>query len=346
MPTARIAQDLTQSETANMGMELARALAQKEKVEAEKKVANDGFKGRIDGLASRIHELSAAIESGQAFVEMEVDEEVGAPGVIYQYVKGTREKVGERPMSGEDRQQKLGLGERIDSDGADDEHDELGAETPAEAEALRTARLQAEHEERTASLVETARAAVTVTALDGGGFLAAIDDDVEVPLRETGETEEAAREAVLKLFAESLPKFEAPAPSWDDIQAQALTVETEREDDGRFIAEVQEVPGALAYGVTEEEAVTAAKTVAAETKPRRGLQVPKDGPKPKRARKGVQVQDEAGNDLTPAVDAAGAEVPAPAPGAAEDAAIRQEAGDFCLDDCSLAHLHTETRSAF
>jgi len=33
-----------------------------------------------------------------------------------------------------------------------------------------------------------------------------------------------------------------------------LRVETDREDDGRWLAEVPELPGALAYGVTEEEA--------------------------------------------------------------------------------------------
>jgi predicted RNase H-like HicB family nuclease len=33
-----------------------------------------------------------------------------------------------------------------------------------------------------------------------------------------------------------------------------FTVEIEREDDGRWIAEVLELPGALAYGQTPEEA--------------------------------------------------------------------------------------------
>ena len=34
-----------------------------------------------------------------------------------------------------------------------------------------------------------------------------------------------------------------------------FTVETEQEDDGRWIAEVLELPGALAYGQTPEEAL-------------------------------------------------------------------------------------------
>lgn len=33
-----------------------------------------------------------------------------------------------------------------------------------------------------------------------------------------------------------------------------LTVEFDREDDGRWIAEVPELPGAMAYGATSEEA--------------------------------------------------------------------------------------------
>ena len=34
-----------------------------------------------------------------------------------------------------------------------------------------------------------------------------------------------------------------------------LIIETEREDDGRWIAEVPLLPGALAYGATREEAI-------------------------------------------------------------------------------------------
>lgn len=33
-------------------------------------------------------------------------------------------------------------------------------------------------------------------------------------------------------------------------------VETEREDDGRWIAEVTDIPGVMAYGQTEEEALS------------------------------------------------------------------------------------------
>jgi predicted RNase H-like HicB family nuclease len=41
-----------------------------------------------------------------------------------------------------------------------------------------------------------------------------------------------------------------------------LTVEHEQEDDGRWLAEVLELPGALAYGQTAEEAVAKAQALA------------------------------------------------------------------------------------
>ena len=41
-----------------------------------------------------------------------------------------------------------------------------------------------------------------------------------------------------------------------------MTVEIEREDDGRWLAEVMELPGALAYGASREEAAAHAKALA------------------------------------------------------------------------------------
>ena len=37
--------------------------------------------------------------------------------------------------------------------------------------------------------------------------------------------------------------------------AMNLRIETEQEDDGRWIAEIPELPGVMAYGTTREEAV-------------------------------------------------------------------------------------------
>lgn len=41
-----------------------------------------------------------------------------------------------------------------------------------------------------------------------------------------------------------------------------LSIEIELEDDGRWIAEVPDLPGVLAYGATREDAVSHAKALA------------------------------------------------------------------------------------
>ena len=41
-----------------------------------------------------------------------------------------------------------------------------------------------------------------------------------------------------------------------------LQIETEQETDGRWIAEVPEIPGAMSYGLTQVEAVARAKALA------------------------------------------------------------------------------------
>ena len=41
-----------------------------------------------------------------------------------------------------------------------------------------------------------------------------------------------------------------------------LTIETEREEDGRWLAEVPELPGVLAYGQSPEEAIARTEALA------------------------------------------------------------------------------------
>jgi len=41
-----------------------------------------------------------------------------------------------------------------------------------------------------------------------------------------------------------------------------MIVETEREDDGRWIAEIHDLPGVMTYGKTRKEAVAKAKALA------------------------------------------------------------------------------------
>jgi predicted RNase H-like HicB family nuclease len=41
-----------------------------------------------------------------------------------------------------------------------------------------------------------------------------------------------------------------------------MIVETAREDDGRWIAEIPDLPGVMTYGITREEAISKAKALA------------------------------------------------------------------------------------
>ena len=49
-----------------------------------------------------------------------------------------------------------------------------------------------------------------------------------------------------------------------------LTIETDREEDGRWIAEVPELPGVLAYGATLQEAMAKAEALALRVIAERG----------------------------------------------------------------------------
>jgi len=55
---------------------------------------------------------------------------------------------------------------------------------------------------------------------------------------------------------------ERKAPRGIGSQVVKFIVETELETDGRWIAEIPQVPGALAYGTTKEEAVNKAYAIA------------------------------------------------------------------------------------
>ena len=46
------------------------------------------------------------------------------------------------------------------------------------------------------------------------------------------------------------------------VEIQPLQIEIEREEDGRFLASVPELPGVMAYGATEELALRKAKAAA------------------------------------------------------------------------------------
>ncbi len=53
-------------------------------------------------------------------------------------------------------------------------------------------------------------------------------------------------------YSQSVAEVTIEASSWG--QPMTFKVEIEREDDGRWIAEVLELPGVMAYGASSEEA--------------------------------------------------------------------------------------------
>lgn len=57
-----------------------------------------------------------------------------------------------------------------------------------------------------------------------------------------------------------VPELTAEAASQAECKTM-LRVEVEREDDGRWIAEVSELPGVLAYGQSRQEAIERAKAL-------------------------------------------------------------------------------------
>ena len=50
--------------------------------------------------------------------------------------------------------------------------------------------------------------------------------------------------------------------SFEHLTDNAMTIEIEREDDGRWLAEVVDLPGAMAYGDSRDEAAAHAKALA------------------------------------------------------------------------------------
>ncbi len=48
----------------------------------------------------------------------------------------------------------------------------------------------------------------------------------------------------------------------DTLRLMNLTFETELEEDGRWLAEVSEIPGVIAYGATQMEAMAKAEALA------------------------------------------------------------------------------------
>ncbi len=52
--------------------------------------------------------------------------------------------------------------------------------------------------------------------------------------------------------------------SWEYDEGVNLTIELDREEDGRWIAEALELPGVMCYGSTRDEAISNAERLAIE----------------------------------------------------------------------------------
>jgi predicted RNase H-like HicB family nuclease len=69
-----------------------------------------------------------------------------------------------------------------------------------------------------------------------------------------------------KLETETRPREHAFKPCFSGANAENyrmnLAVKTEQETDGRWIAEIPQIPGVLAYGATRDEAISRVKALA------------------------------------------------------------------------------------
>jgi hypothetical protein len=334
MPIVKLPIDLSDADVKVLAVQLAEALDRKESVEREKKIAMDDFKSQIDALTKRIHELKESVRNGRGEVETEVDERPGVPGIIDLFRKGTDEKVGERPMSDADRQGNLPLAAAAGND-VERSDEQENADSPEDAERMRIDRLEAEHNEAIDARVAAAAETVVLTPLDEG-FMAEVkilDGGPVGALQATGDTEDDAKAAVLKMFRDMQPEFERPV-TWADVQAASAEVaEEQAADDGAVDA-----AGSLA-----EPSAAADEPKAPEDGPRVGLQVPKNGPKPKRARR-HRIQDAVATEEAPA------DAPTDADASAEDVVLSAGGDDvpvtLCPPECDIDHDHSEERTGF
>lgn len=94
---------LTQEEIKERGKQLAKTLAEKQVQEAERKHANDVFKGKISALESRAEDLARVVNNGIEYREVEVFEEPNlSDGVMRIYRRDTGELVDTKTLNQEE----------------------------------------------------------------------------------------------------------------------------------------------------------------------------------------------------------------------------------------------------
>ena len=67
------------------------------------------------------------------------------------------------------------------------------------------------------------------------------------------------------LVSDVVPRLLSRVRIAPEVTPMTFTVEYEREDDGRWLAEILELPGVLAYGETSDEAIARAQALALRT---------------------------------------------------------------------------------
>jgi len=104
---------LTDKELQDKGAELADAIDEAERLEAELKEVKQQFTGKIDGAEGRAAGLSSTIRAKSEYRTVKCQRiYMFDEGIVSEFRTDTFEKIGERLMTDSDRQQYLPLEER------------------------------------------------------------------------------------------------------------------------------------------------------------------------------------------------------------------------------------------
>lgn len=99
---------LTEDELRQNGLTLARLIAKHEEVESEKKLANNGFKERIDEINSSLRKISRIVADGREWRLVEVYEALNREELKVETIRtDTGEIVSRRDPTPDERQQTL-----------------------------------------------------------------------------------------------------------------------------------------------------------------------------------------------------------------------------------------------
>jgi hypothetical protein len=198
MGTMSLPVKLSKAERLALALEQATEQRALEIVEAEKKLANNGFNAKIKEHKASIHDRNEAIDTGIIDREVEVRQLLDVDKGRVKVVRlDTYEIVSDRPMDDEERQLRLeGTGPTKTDKTADEEREradeERDAATPEEAEQIRAERLTEEENERIMMQVAGLMLMATIEAAEGGDVTMRVEHD-GIVAEATAESETQAR---------------------------------------------------------------------------------------------------------------------------------------------------------